>query len=254
MTSPAEPAVLERRPYEGLAPIYDYVMRHVDYPAWAEYVASLLRRHRCQPGRLLELACGTGNASFALARKGYRLTGYDASEAMVRVAREKASRQRRDLRFGVRDLRDLSGVGAHGAAVCLYDSLNYLVSLDQVREALTQVHGVLHEGGLFIFDVCTEQNSLRHFRDVRSAEQGRGFSYSRHSHYAADERLQHNDFDIRFDDGSRLRETHVQRIYECGELTAAVDASPFELVECLDGFSLLPGSDRCDRVHFVLRR
>ncbi len=253
MTSP-EPALLKRRPYEGLASIYDFVMRHVDYAAWAGYVASLLRRHHCEPARLLELACGTGNASFALAKAGYRLTGYDASEAMIQVARDKASRQERDVRFGVRDLRDLSGVGEYGAAVCLYDSLNYLVTLDQVREALDQVHGVLSEGGLFIFDVCTEQNSLRHFREVRSAEQGRGFSYSRHSHYAAGERLQHNDFDIRFDDGSRTRETHVQRIYDCGELTAAVDAGPFDLVELLDGFSLRPGSDLCDRVHFVLCR
>ena len=253
MTSP-EPAVLERRPYEGLASIYDFVMRHVDYPAWANHVASLLRRHGCGPVRLLELACGTGNASLALAAAGYRLTGYDASEAMVRVARDKASRQKRDLRFGVRDLRDLSGVGEHGAAVCLYDSLNYLLRLDEVGQALTQVHGVLSEGALFIFDVCTEQNSLRHFRDVRSSELGRGFSYRRHSHYSSDDRLQHNDFDIRFEDGSRVRETHVQRIYECGELAAAIDASPFELVEILDGFSLRPGSDLCDRVHFVLRR
>lgn len=253
MTSP-ESAVLERRPYEGLASIYDFVMRHVDYPAWGNYVASLLRRHECEPGRLLDLACGTGNASFALAAAGYRLTGYDASEEMVRVAREKASRQQRDLRFGVRDLRDLSGVGEHGAAVCLYDSLNYLLTLEEVGEALTQVHAVLPEGAVFIFDICTEQNSVRHFGDVRSSERGLGFSFRRHSHYASDERLQHNDFDICFEDGSRVRETHVQRIYECGELAAAVDASPFELVELLDGFSLRPGSDLCDRVHFVLRR
>ena len=254
MTSPAEPALLERRPYEGLAPIYDFVMRHVDYVVWAGYVAALLRRHGCEPDRLLELACGTGNASFALAKEGYRLTGYDASGAMVREAREKAARQQRDLRFGVRDLRDLSGIGPYGGAVCLYDSLNYLTSLDQVRQALTQVHGVLSEGAVFIFDVCTEQNSLRHFRDVRDAERGAGFSYRRHSHYDAGERLQHNDFDIRFDDGSRVREAHVQRIYDCGDLTAAVEAGPFELVELLDGFSLRPGSDLCDRVHFVLRR
>lgn len=253
MTSP-EPALRERRPYEGLAPIYDFVMRHVDYTAWANYVASLLRRHDCGPARLLELACGTGNASFALAKAGYRLTGYDASREMIRIAREKAARQDRDLRFGVRDLRDLSGVGVHGAAVCLYDSLNYLTSLDQVRQALHQVHGVLSGGAFFIFDVCTEQNSLRHFRDVRNAEQGTGFSYSRHSHYDAGERLQHNDFDIRFDDGSRVRETHVQRIYDCADLAAVVEAGPFELVELLDGFSLRPGSDLCDRVHFVLRR
>ena len=253
MTSP-EPALLERRPYEGLAPIYDFVMRHVDYVSWAGYVASLLRRHDCEPDRLLELACGTGNASFALAKAGYRITGYDASREMIRVAREKAARQDGDLRFGVRDLRDLSGSRRpRGRRL----PLRQPQLPDEPRPGAAgpgQVHGVLAEGALLIFDVCTEQNSLRHFRDVRNAEQGTGFSYSRHSHYDAGERLQHNDFDIRFDDGSRVRETHVQRIYDCADLTAVVEAGPFELVELLDGFSLRPGSDLCDRVHYVLRR
>lgn len=255
MTSP-EPASadLAVRPYQGLAAIYDFVMRHVDYIHWVHHVASLLRRHGCEPASIVELACGTGNAALALADLGYGVAGYDASQEMIDVARRKAVRLGRDLHFGVRDLRNLEGLGLHEAAVCLYDSVNYLLTLDQVGEALGQVYDVLAPQGIFIFDVCTEHNSMQHFRDVRDTEQGPGFVYARHSYYDAGERLQYNAFDIRRDDGSRWQETHVQRIYPHDDLVTRVRSSRFELLEALDGFTLRPGSERADRVHFVLRR
>lgn len=245
-------AAAAARPYDGLAPIYDYVMRHVDYVHWAHYVESLLRRFDCAPQSLVELACGTGNATLALSDLGYRMAGYDASEAMVRVARQKA--EGRDLPFGVRDLCDLSGLGLYDAAVCLYDSFNYLLTTEHLGLALAQVHGVLSPGACFIFDVCTEQNSVRHFRDVQEVEQGPGFVYSRYSHYDAGERLQFNEFDIQSSGGPRVQEVHVQRIYRLSELTAAVAASPFQLLGAFDGFSQRPGSERSDRIHFALRR
>ncbi|MDA0336081.1 MAG: class I SAM-dependent methyltransferase [bacterium] len=241
-------------PYAGLAPIYDYVMRHVDYAHWARFVQSLLRRHHADTGHLLELACGTGNVACALGNLGYCVTGFDISQEMVEEARKKTPAPPGALQFDVRDLRDLRGIGAFDGAICLYDSFNYLLTLSDFDRALGQVYDVLTPGAVFIFDVCTEQNSVRHFGDVRDTEQGPGFLYTRHSYYDADERLQFNKFDIRLEDGSRRQESHVQRIYPHEDLLAHIDASPFDLLEALDGFSLRPGSERSDRIHFVLRR
>ena len=72
------PGPVDRQAYDGLAAIYDYVMRHVDYVAWANYIHSLLQRHGHHVHRLVELACGTGNATFELQRLGYDIAGYDA--------------------------------------------------------------------------------------------------------------------------------------------------------------------------------
>ena len=250
----SSPDATKAEPYEGLAPIYDYVMRHVDYLHWAQYVQSLLRRHNGDTEHLLELACGTGNISCSLASLGYSVTGLDVSHEMIREAQAKALTQDGVVQFDVCDLRELADIGPFEAAVCLYDSFNYLLSLDDFDLALRRVHDVLTPGALFIFDVCTEQNSVQHFGDVRDTEQGPGFMYSRHSYYDVDERLQFNKFDIRLEDGSRRQESHVQRIYPHDELLGRIACSPFDLLEALDGFSRRPGSERSDRVHFVLRR
>jgi 2-polyprenyl-3-methyl-5-hydroxy-6-metoxy-1,4-benzoquinol methylase len=41
--------------------------------------------------RILDIGCGTGRHAIELARRGYRVTGFDLSEAQLRRAREKAA-------------------------------------------------------------------------------------------------------------------------------------------------------------------
>ncbi|MGH3506109.1 MAG: class I SAM-dependent methyltransferase [Nocardioidaceae bacterium] len=55
------------------------------------------------PARIVDLGCGTGSLSVLLARSGHEVSGYDLSEPMLAVARDKASRVGVDIRFGVAD-------------------------------------------------------------------------------------------------------------------------------------------------------
>ncbi|MCH8980062.1 MAG: hypothetical protein IH945_12595, partial [Armatimonadetes bacterium] len=126
------------------------------------------------------------------------------------------------------------GLDRHDCAVCLYDSVNYLMSIEQVSEMFDNVHGILHRGGLFIFDVCTETNSIRHFRDMRERERGDGFSYTRHSYYK--EGVQFNEFKLTFDEPKReIQELHQQRIYPLREIDEVIAASSFNLEAAYDG-------------------
>lgn len=239
-------------PYQGLAPIYDYVMAHVDYGAWAAYIHALFARFAPDAVCVADLACGTGNVSFALHRLGYEVTGVDRSEAMLRVAGKKAVGT--DVEFVQRDLRQLAGLGPFDAATCLYDSVNYLLAPADLDAALRGAQAMVQPGGLFVFDICTERNSLRYFRNARTSERGPGFSYERHSIYDPDQRLQSNHFRIRRDESDvALEEIHVQRIYPVAAVVARVEASAWELLAFFDGFTFDEGTEESDRIHFVLR-
>ena len=239
-------------PYQGLAPIYDYVMAHVDYGEWAAYIDALFAHFAPDTARVVDLACGTGNASFALHRLGYEVTGVDRSEAMLQVARDKAAGT--GVEFFQQDLLQLEGLGPFDAATCLYDSINYLLAPADLDAALHGAQAIVQPGGLFVFDICTERNSLRYFRNMRDSEQGPGFSYERHSTYDPDKRLQSNHFRIRGDGSDiALEETHVQRIYPVTAVAARVEASAWELLALCDGFTFDEGTEESDRVHFVLR-
>lgn len=239
-------------PYSKLASIYDFVMRHVDYVHWADYVESVLDRHRLLPTRMLDLACGTGTLTLELAARGYRMSGTDGCGEMLEVARRKAVEGSYDIPFHHRSFLDLVGMERHDCAVSLYDSVNYLMNLDDLAQMLNGVHEVVHRGGLFVFDLCTVTNSLRYFRNMREREKGDGFSYTRHSYY--EDGIQYNEFKITFNSPKIVvHELHQQRIYALSDVEPVIEASPFSLEAAYDGFGFCEPTERSDRVHFVLR-
>lgn len=227
-------------------------MRHVDYVHWADHVEALILRHNLVPSTLIDVACGTASLAVELTKRGYRVNGSDACDEMLDVGRAKVLEGGYEIGLYHKSFLELDGLDRHDCAVSLYDSVNYLMSIEDVVRMFENVHGIVHRGGLFIFDVCTETNSMRHFRDMRERERGDGFSYVRHSYF--EEGVQYNDFKIKFDDPKReIHELHQQRIYPLSEIDHAIEQSPFALEAAYDGFSFREPSEESDRVHFVLR-
>ena len=238
-------------PYSRLAQIYDYVMRHVDYVHWADYVESVFDRHDLSPVNLLDLACGTGSLAIELRKRAYRVSAADASSEMLAVAAEKVRVAGYDIELYHRDFLNLPGLPRFDTVLCLYDSVNYLMTQEDVRTALDGMHGIVVPGGALVFDVCTETNSVRYFRDMTDRDQGDGFRYVRRSSF--EDGVQYNRFEIEFSDSEETySEEHRQRIYPLGDIQEAIDASPFNLLGAYDGFGFSPASEKSDRVHFVL--
>lgn len=239
-------------PYSRLAQIYDHVMRHVDYAHWANYVASLFKRHRTKPTRVLDLACGTGNLAVELYQQGYLVTGADGCREMLNVGEAKVRRLGYAIDFFHRNLLNLRDLPTFDAALCLYDSMNYMMTLEDMAKALIQVRRTVAPGGVFVFDICTESNSLRHFSNMTEEDIGDGFSYVRNSYY--DDGIQYNKFNIFFEQtGEMVEELHRQRIYPLKDIEAVLEASPFVVEGAYGGFGSHPPTAQSDRVHFVLR-
>jgi ubiquinone/menaquinone biosynthesis C-methylase UbiE len=79
--------------FDNVADRYD---RWYDTPRGAVYdrfekkaIDKLLRDHT-EGKRLLEVGCGTGHWSRFFSKKGYKITGIDISERMVRIAKNKS--------------------------------------------------------------------------------------------------------------------------------------------------------------------
>ncbi|MEE3232598.1 MAG: class I SAM-dependent methyltransferase [Candidatus Latescibacterota bacterium] len=241
-------------PYQSLAPVYDYVMRHVDYDEWAAFLHSIFLRYSPDARHLIDLACGTGNISTELEKIGYQLTGVDASESMISIAQQKTLIDGNNSDFVHRDIRELEGMGYFDGAVCVYDSLNYLLENNDIADTFSQICSILKPGSLFVFDVCTERNSITYFSDLSDEEQGPGFRYKRRSYYNKENRLQYNEFEIQFDDDETYyHEEHVQRIYPLETIEKEIATSNFTLLGIFDEFTFNTGSEDSNRVHYVVR-
>ncbi len=104
-------------------------------------------------GRILDVCCGTGYLAAMLVERGYRVAGVDASEAMIRHARERAP----GAEFQVADAARFQAAGPFDAAVSTFDSLNHILEPAELAECMRRVCEALAPGGSFAFDMLTEE-------------------------------------------------------------------------------------------------
>ncbi len=145
--------------YDDFSADYD---RFVDWEARlaAElpFIERLLRR---VGGRvMLDAACGTGMHAVALARRGYEVTGADASEGMIERARANAAAAGVQVRFEVAGFGELARlVGKQGseeerglfdALLCLGNSLPHVLTPEALHATLVDFAACLRPGGALL--------------------------------------------------------------------------------------------------------
>jgi SAM-dependent methyltransferase len=134
--------------YEHFARFYD---RAMDDPApRGARVLESIERHRPGATSVLELGCGTGSILDHLSPLP-SLTGIDRSPEMLAVASTKVPGAR--LLLG--DIEEFWLGERFDAVVCVFDTLNHLLTFEAWQSMFDAVHDHLVDGGLFIFDVNT---------------------------------------------------------------------------------------------------
>lgn len=244
--------MIQTEPYTALAEIYDCVMRGVPYKKWARYIVKLIRKFCPNARRIFEIACGTGTLLALLKKCGFIIDGMDFSAAMINKAREKI--KAKDVKFFVGDMSNFKVDEKYDVALCLYDSVNYLDSIEKFEGLFKSVEALLYDWGIFIFDISTEHNSIQNSRLMNLSGECFGIKYIRRSYYLRDERVHINEFEIEMN-GEKYFERHAQKIYRISEIKDVIERNGlFEVVACFDGFSFLEGGEQSERVHFILKK
>jgi len=119
----------------------------------ADHLPGVLEQIGVSPKSILDLACGEGTFAVAMARLGYSVTGIDASPRMIEIARERADDARASVNFVTGDIRALKLKSEFDLVTCWYDSLNYLLELEDLRKTFEGATRALRPGGVFIFDM-----------------------------------------------------------------------------------------------------
>lgn len=121
------------------------------------HVHRLLRAAGAAGGRLLELGCGAGNITLALAELGFEAVGIDVSPTAVAWAAERAATAARPPRFARASATDL-GAFRDGHFDLVLDGLCLHALIGPDRAAcLGEVRRVLRPGGAFlVLTMCND--------------------------------------------------------------------------------------------------
>ena len=142
--------------YDALASCYDSFVG-ADYDDISALISSVLYSFGISQGKILDLACGTGEITQRFCKLGFDITGLDLSGNMLLKAREKCS-----AKFIKGDMTDFSFKEKFSAVICTLDSINHLESIDKIKKAFDCVYKCLDATGLFIFDM----NSVYKHREI----------------------------------------------------------------------------------------
>lgn len=132
---------------------YEYRRRRADVRFYRELAHEL-----AQPDDpILELACGTGRISSALARDGYRVVGLDLSASMLRQAGARRQRlpaaARRRITLVRADMCRFALGTRFPLAVMAFNSFEHLYTRTEVASCLACIRQHLEPGGHLAFDV-----------------------------------------------------------------------------------------------------
>jgi len=243
-------------------PIYGEDLAYVHHVGFTQalrhavpHLLSTLRQHGVTSGTVVDLGCGSGVWTRALTNAGYRVTGVDASLAMLRLARREAPR----AAFHQASLFQ-AAIPPCAAVTAVGECLNYDAGGDGVTtrqrlvdELLQRVFRQLRPGGLFVFDIHA-RTSAPGMRRRKVFRAGRDWSIFHEARIngTGTRLLRYIRVSRRL--GMRIRsgaEVHVLHLYDPAKLVSMMERAGFQ-VRTVDGYGsvpLLPG-----RVGFVARK
>ena len=114
--------------------------------------------------RVLDLACGHGRHAILLAARGYDVTGYDRSEAMLARARADAAARGVAVRWVRGDMRALDFDAAFEAVINVFTAFGYFADAEEDVETLRRVRRALAPGGRFLLETLHRDALLARFR------------------------------------------------------------------------------------------
>ncbi len=115
-----------------------------------DFLEGIRARHvRSRGVRVLEPACGSGRLVAALAKRGYRALGYDASSPMVAYARRRIRRAGLSAQVEAGHMESYRPRERFDLAHCLVSSFKYLQSDADARAHLSCVAQALAPGGVY---------------------------------------------------------------------------------------------------------
>lgn len=212
--------------FHKLAKHYDGMMSHVDYERWI--AVSTLIADMCPDEDFyhLDIGCGTGNILEGLRDYGWRSVGIDLSYAMIETGRDRHP----ELPIAQADMTQLPFKNSVRFSTCLFDSVNFLLSLEALAQACTSIRGALTDSGVLYFDFISETMVLEHFADRDWVDRVDGIDIRWRGVYDRDARVIENTIWSGKGGPSVVRE----RVHTQEEIRAALEAVGMRVLGVLD--------------------
>lgn len=136
-----------------------------------DFIERELNLNKCD--RVIDLGCGAGRHSIELVKRGLNVVGVDISLVLLKAARKRSGKLKKDLNFVNGDLKNIENLfnskeTNFQGAICLCESVfGVLGGEKQDLKFLKNVNKLLSTGSKFIL---TTFNGIRRYRNIKKKE------------------------------------------------------------------------------------
>ena len=252
--------------YTNFAEVYDTFMDQTSYEDWADRLLSMMKKYGRKGNEegdrlVVDLGCGTGKVTEMLADLDYQMIGVDLSVDMLGIAQNRKMELGHDTLYVCQDMRNLELGSQAGTFISVGDSINYLLTTDDLVRMFKGVREYLLDNGIFVFDFKT----LHLYRDVIGdrtiAEDREDCAFIWDNWF--DEEKHINEYDLTLfihepeDERGifrRYEEVHYQRGYTLEEVKEVVKKAGLIWVTETDTDTDEPVTDQTERILAVVRK
>jgi SAM-dependent methyltransferase len=214
-------------PYTVLAENYDYILRHVDYQAWFEYIKSVMLKYCNNPNIVVELGAGTGRFGAKFSAAGYIIYGIDNSIDILRVAKRRAFGK---FRLICADMSTFYLKPKADFIFSIHDTMNYFLKKSDIIKVLKCVALSMKKESIFMFDITTEYNILNNFHEKTSVYKTKEMLIEWSNTYNKRKKIIQSVLHFFSPDGTSRTEVHYQRIYKIKEISKLLNKCGFEVL------------------------
>ena len=223
--------------YKELSSVYDIVFPRVEETV--EFLCKDLKEN----ATVLDLACGTGTYSFALAERGHKVTALDLDKDMIDLAIEKKGKL--DVEFYVADMtkiKDEFKDKKYDLIFCIGNSLVHLENREAIKELIKDMSSMLNEGGTIIVQIINYDRILSN--DITTlpiiSREEQGIKFLRNYRYSEEEQVIYFETELLISKDNK-EEKYINSIklvpILSAELLEMVEESKFSIIELNGEFS-----------------
>ena len=206
---------------------------------------------------VLDLCCGQGRHSIAIAKTGINVTGVDLSPEMLTLARKQAAESSTNADFIQADMRNLPDTlhGRFDAVINMFSSFGYLESEDDDQQVLHQIAKALKPNGKVLMDLLNREWVIRYNEPYEWRTHDDGSVILEHRQLDLLHSVNHLSFTEIAPDGTRREQSQLHmRLYTLTEMTKMLAKAGLQLTQAYGGFNAEPYSVNTRRMLLIAQR
>jgi len=219
--------------YNFFPKIYDEFMEHADYNKWKDLVLNIAKKYSISQDTVLDLGCGTGSLLIKLKDCFSKLYGLDISENMIKKAKEKAKTNETNIKFFHDDMVTFEMKEKFDVIVSFFDTLNHILSEEELLLHFETVKKALLNDGIYIFDYVDRDFMNEMFKNnifvderdnftcIWQLSQEEEIDFIESTYFVKNK---NNTYD-------KTREVYTKKIYSIGELKNIIGKSGLKILE-----------------------